>query len=366
VSNFFGTMSPLGTQFLVFVLVSLLLSCWGWASWFFGKDRNPRSKQHSQAKRLAVLDKVQIDEQRYAILIQRDNVEHLVLVDGSRYTLIESKVNGAALVREASVSERPVAPRVARPSATARLPRQLKPAVASGSQGLSPREEQAQSSKGTLPLLPSGALVEVLAILDPQPHSVETPRPPTLVAGRTVASPRPSPQSVPPRGPVGARDVGFADLGHNVRGRTVELHEGEERPKGEAHLDVKPVEEEAQSIPGSSTDSQLGPIADQRPSEQEVEATQGPAKDSQSDSLKSALRPSTTQAVSVQPAAGSTNLRPAAAALGAKSTAPVKPMPTKSIYDSLERELVGLRAVDDDQSADLATRGSDPVSPGRR
>lgn len=82
--------------------------------------RSRRSGTHGMAPghRLAIIDQVQIDETRRLVLIQRDEVQHLVILGGGSDFLVES---GIGARREAVTAPAHSAPDIAEPRATETL-----------------------------------------------------------------------------------------------------------------------------------------------------------------------------------------------------------------------------------------------------
>lgn len=94
----------------------------GLVVWLGRRARRNRSHGLVAGHRLAVIDQVQIDEHRRLVLIQRDEVQHLVVLGGGSDFLVESGI-GEAVAREARPApatvravEPPRAPEAIRPS----------------------------------------------------------------------------------------------------------------------------------------------------------------------------------------------------------------------------------------------------------
>ena len=75
--------------FFVLVIISVafvLLTIWM-------KSSNPIAKfTRKRGMRLKIKEYMQVDNQRYLVLVQRDNVEHLILIGGNNDILIEKSI----------------------------------------------------------------------------------------------------------------------------------------------------------------------------------------------------------------------------------------------------------------------------------
>jgi flagellar protein FliO/FliZ len=86
------------SQYLRFVValiaVLFLVGAVAWAGRRFGLI--PRATGATQGRRLRVLEVAQIDARRRLVLVQRDEVEHLILLGQSADLLVESHIGPRA------------------------------------------------------------------------------------------------------------------------------------------------------------------------------------------------------------------------------------------------------------------------------
>ena len=72
--------------FVIFLCILILLSIWK-------KFQNPISRYtRKRGHRLQIKEYIKIDAQRHLVLVQRDNVEHLLLVGGNTDVLVEKSI----------------------------------------------------------------------------------------------------------------------------------------------------------------------------------------------------------------------------------------------------------------------------------
>ncbi|MFT0862551.1 hypothetical protein VRZ77_21050, partial [Ancylobacter sp. G4_0304] len=93
-------LSGLGGALLAFiglVLLAIIVVLLGRRSRRYGHSRDP-------GHRLAVLEQVPIDDQRRLVLIQRDEVQHLVILGGGSDFLVEAGIGAAEVARVAPPS----------------------------------------------------------------------------------------------------------------------------------------------------------------------------------------------------------------------------------------------------------------------
>lgn len=105
---------------LAIVLVLIVLGVW----LIKVLSQATRSVGRGRARRLGVVDAVPLDQRRQAILLRRDNVEHLIITGGGQDIVVESGIEAQAST--APRANRRTAPPVAapaRPATTARAPR---------------------------------------------------------------------------------------------------------------------------------------------------------------------------------------------------------------------------------------------------
>ncbi len=87
---FSGTGTNILTVIFVLALVLILIILIIWFFKFFNKIT--QSVSLANKRRLAIVDKIHIDQKRQIILLRRDNVEHLILIGGSNDLLIENNI----------------------------------------------------------------------------------------------------------------------------------------------------------------------------------------------------------------------------------------------------------------------------------
>lgn len=94
-------------EYLRFGLALLfVLGLIGACSWF-GKRMGlaPRVRGAGGRNRLSVIEVQAVDARRKLVLIRRDTVEHLILLNGDRDLLIESSIDARADIKENSAPE---------------------------------------------------------------------------------------------------------------------------------------------------------------------------------------------------------------------------------------------------------------------
>ena len=126
---------PLAIRFLLAFLVVLgVMGGTAWAMRQFGRGRLPGANPRSRLPRLAVIDSVGIDRRRRLVLVRRDHVEHLLLINGPTDLVVESNIVYANTMPHD-------VPAAHLPSAAAHLPRALLRRD-TGSRPLSPLEPE--------------------------------------------------------------------------------------------------------------------------------------------------------------------------------------------------------------------------------
>jgi flagellar protein FliO/FliZ len=130
----FASETPMAIRFLLpFLIVLGVIGAAGWAMRQFNIARLAGIKSHGRLPRLAVLDSIDVSRSRRLVLIRRDSVEHLLLIDGPTDVVIETNVVNAA------VTPREMAPATS-PATAQPLPRVLR-----------------RQDKGSVPLLAQGS-----------------------------------------------------------------------------------------------------------------------------------------------------------------------------------------------------------------
>jgi flagellar protein FliO/FliZ len=117
---------PLAIRFLLAFLVVLgVMGGTAWAMRQFGRGRLPGANPRSRLPRLAVIDSVGIDRRRRLVLVRRDHVEHLLLINGPTDLVVESNIVYAnTMPHDVPAAHLPSAA-AHLPSAAAHLPRAL-------------------------------------------------------------------------------------------------------------------------------------------------------------------------------------------------------------------------------------------------
>jgi hypothetical protein len=127
----FGAEMPLAIRFFLAFLISLgLIGTTAWAVLRFGTGRLGGTSTRARWPRLAVVDHASVDESRQLILVQRDNVEHLLMIGGWIDVVVEANI-----VRAEPAAREVMLPRP--PAAAGALPRTI-PMPESGSWPLQP------------------------------------------------------------------------------------------------------------------------------------------------------------------------------------------------------------------------------------
>jgi flagellar protein FliO/FliZ len=91
--NLFGTEIPLITQFfLAFLIVLGLIWAAAWALYGISKERLGTTYAGGGRSRLSVVDSASLAERRRLVLVQRDGVEHLLIIGGPTDVIIEANI----------------------------------------------------------------------------------------------------------------------------------------------------------------------------------------------------------------------------------------------------------------------------------
>ncbi len=91
--QFMNEDAAMGVQFLIALIAVLIL--FGIFVWFLRLITGTQYKRSSvrQDQRLAVLDRTSVDDSRSLLLVQRDGIEHLLMVGGPSDVVVESNIN---------------------------------------------------------------------------------------------------------------------------------------------------------------------------------------------------------------------------------------------------------------------------------
>src|SRR3954452_22220091 len=87
--------SPLVNYLIAFVVILAVLALAALAIRRFTRDRlamNRQDRNRARQPRLGIVDVYDLDRQRQLILLQRDNVEHLLLIGGPNDVVIETNI----------------------------------------------------------------------------------------------------------------------------------------------------------------------------------------------------------------------------------------------------------------------------------
>ena len=105
----FAPETPMAIRFLLpFLIVLGVIGAAGWAMRQFNIARLAAIKSHGRPPRLAVIDSVDVCRSRRLVLIRRDSVEHLLLIDGPTDVVIEPNiVHATATTREVAPATSP-------------------------------------------------------------------------------------------------------------------------------------------------------------------------------------------------------------------------------------------------------------------
>ncbi len=87
---FSGTGTNILTVIFALALVLILIILIIWFLKFFNKIT--QSVSLANKRRLAIVDKIHIDQKRQLILLRRDDIEHLILIGGGNDLLIETNI----------------------------------------------------------------------------------------------------------------------------------------------------------------------------------------------------------------------------------------------------------------------------------
>ncbi len=363
----FGAEMPLPLRFFIaFLIVLGLIGVTAWIVRRFGADRLGAATARGRQPRLAVIDAATVDGRRRLILIRRDNVEHLLMIGGPTDVVIEPNIVRAAAAREA-------APPARAPAATDTLPR----AVPLGDGGVWPLQPEPAPAPRPQRMPASAAEEQWTAEPDlpPQPPPRRQLRPADPLAGLAAELARPSEASrsatpadlgaagafAPrePARPPRERDVQFEpepfrrrepvrereplrerdDQPEPVRGR-------EPMPERQAAPEREPVQMREPQPPPSFSDPQFNANADQNLADmaQRLEAAlRRPAKVNDARPPDPASRAMAAELEAAQRASSPAQPR-ATAPAAAPDTGQTRgePKPSKSVYDSLEKEMANL------------------------
>jgi flagellar protein FliO/FliZ len=304
--SLFGAEMPLAVRFfLAFLIVLGLIGATAWAVRRFGTGRLGGSNTRGRQPRLAVIDYASVDARRRLILVRRDNVEHLLMIGGPTDVVVEANI-----VRAVAASRDVTG---ARPAASETGPRALSENGSNGSWPLQP------DSAGTHRPSTESTSQEPAA-WPLQPHAEMPGRPPrdTLTALADEIAPRPFPMrnrnpaggrtnSSEPRIPaapaasadsVAATDQSLAEMAHRLEAAL-------RKPSATADARAPAPAEQQEAAPAAET---AAPAA--------AAATPAPA---------APPRP-TARVVESKPPRNETK----------------QPMPSKTLYDSLEQEMASL------------------------
>jgi flagellar protein FliO/FliZ len=116
---------------LAIVLVLIVLAAWGLKLILNASGTAVRGR----ARRLAVIETAQIDQKRQAILLRRDDTDHLIIIGGANDLVVEAGIP----VDEAAAQPRPI--RKARKDSASpanRAPQQTEPALATPAPAVAP------------------------------------------------------------------------------------------------------------------------------------------------------------------------------------------------------------------------------------
>ncbi|MBS7538672.1 flagellar biosynthetic protein FliO [Ancylobacter lacus] len=96
-------------------------------NWAMGSIRRA-GRRKSRARRLFVLDELMVDERRRLLLIQRDDVQHLILIGGPNELVVETGIDEPGSLRALERGAQPAArPRSAEPVPPVKAQRSLPP-----------------------------------------------------------------------------------------------------------------------------------------------------------------------------------------------------------------------------------------------
>jgi hypothetical protein len=369
--SLFGAEMPLPVRFFIaFLIVLGLIGATAWIVRRFGAGRLDGPTARGRQPRLAVIDAAVVDGRRRLILIRRDNVEHLLMIGGPTDVVIEPNiVRAVAAARETPAPARG-------PAATDTLPRAV-PLGDAGTWPLQPEpaprlEPAPRSLRAPAPEEPTQWSVEPELPPPPPPRRpTRTADPLAGLAAELARSPEPPRLSMPtdlggPREPARQREP--AREREPVREREVQVEreairerEREREPVREREVVREPVRErEREPIrerepvrmrepelarepgpPPSVPDADFNASADQNLADmaQRLEAAlRRPAKPNEARPAEPQPRASNADVNAAPPA----HPRAIAPPPAEPSVARAEPKPTKSLYDSLEKEMASL------------------------
>jgi hypothetical protein len=352
----------------IFGVLFVLMGGCAWAISRFYPYRISRNDGRRQQPRIVVIDAAAGDGRRRLILIRRDNVEHLLMIGGPTDVVIEPNiVRAVAAARETPAPARG-------PAATDTLPRAV-PLGDAGTWPLQPEpaprlEPAPRSLRAPAPEEPTQWSVEPELPPPPPPRRpTRTADPLAGLAAELARSPEPPRLSMPtdlggPREPARQREP--AREREPVREREVQvereaIREREREPVREREVVREPVRErEREPIrerepvrmrepelarepgpPPSVPDADFNASADQNLADmaQRLEAAlRRPAKPNEARPAEPQPRASNADVNAAPPA----HPRAIAPPPAEPSVARAEPKPTKSLYDSLEKEMASL------------------------
>ena len=341
----FGAEMPLPLRFFIaFLIVLGLIGVTAWIVRRFGADRLGAATARGRQPRLAVIDAATVDGRRRLILIRRDNVEHLLMIGGPTDVVIEPNIVRAAAAREAS-------PPARAPAATDTLPR----AVPLGDGGVWPLQPEPAPAPRPQRMPASAAEEQWTAEPDlpPQPPPRRQLRPADPLAGLAAELARPSeasrsatPADLGAAGAFAPREPARPPRERDVQFEPEPFRRREPMPERQAAPEREPVQMREPQPPPSFSDPQFNANADQNLADmaQRLEAAlRRPAKVNDARPPDPASRAMAAELEAAQRASSPAQPR-ATAPAAAPDTGPTRgePKPSKSVYDSLEKEMANL------------------------
>ena len=330
----FGTDMSLPVRFfLAFVIVLALIGGTALLVRRFGAERLGGSSSRGRQPRLAVIDAAAVDGRRRLILIRRDNVEHLLMIGGPSDVVVEANiVRAAAAARDTAVPRPPAAPDA--------LPRPV-PLGEGNMWPLQPTPEPAPAAR------PRPQVIDEPAQWNAEPEALPPP-PPRRPEPRFEprAEPRPEPRAEPRADPL----VGLA-------AELARVQPEPPKPRAIREIARAPRPERMRAPPPPAADEEPGNVdqnladmaqrleaALRRPRSVEPRAS-NPAPRQAAPApvmmMPADPMPSSVSAMEADPAdeapQPTSSQQP-----GLAGSAPAKPAPQKSVYDSLEQEMASL------------------------
>ena len=109
--SLFGTEMPLAIQFcLAFLTMLGLIGGTAWAVSRFGTGWSGGGSLRGRPSRISIIDSASVDRDRRLVLVQRDNIEVLLLIGGPIDVVIETNIIGAMAEPQDVLVTRPPAP----------------------------------------------------------------------------------------------------------------------------------------------------------------------------------------------------------------------------------------------------------------